>query len=176
MARTIPPKMSACAVLGATARLAQTHAQQARPRRIFASRRRGRLHQGQRGRPLQGSAMLPGKRPMKRAILTGATSGIGEGQCPAFDCVGSRSTGAPVVVGCSTDTGSDAGKVSLRASSSASSRRRRSSLSRSSRSGTRFGSAITSIPPTVATWAVSHRAANMRHVRWPYWASRWSLS
>jgi len=38
--------------------------------------------------------MLPGKRPMKRAILTGATSGIGEGQCPAFDCVGSRSTGA----------------------------------------------------------------------------------
>src|SRR5215470_7398248 len=43
MARTIPPKMSACAVLGATARLAQTHAQQARPRRIFASRRRGRL-------------------------------------------------------------------------------------------------------------------------------------
>jgi len=53
-------------------------------------------------------------------------------------------------VGCSTETGSDAGKVSLRASSSAFSWCVRSRLSRAltSRSGLRFTSAITSSSPT----------------------------
>jgi hypothetical protein len=53
----------------------------------------------------------------------------------------------PLVVGCSTETGSDAGKVFLRASSRASSWRVRLSLSPSSRWGLRFGSAIISVSP-----------------------------
>src|SRR5262249_34568648 len=48
----------------------------------------------------------------------------------------------PLVVGCSTETGSDAGKVFLRASSSASSWRLRLSLSPSSGCGLRFGVSV----------------------------------
>jgi hypothetical protein len=70
--------MSACAALGATGSIAQAHAQQARPRRIFASRGDAGLHQ--RGRPLQGSARHPlrGERPLAQLIPSSpAESGSG---------------------------------------------------------------------------------------------------
>jgi hypothetical protein len=51
--------MSACVVLEATARLAQTHAQQARPRRIFASRGRDRPQPTRETAPRFRKAPLP---------------------------------------------------------------------------------------------------------------------
>ena len=56
--RSTPATIPACALKGRTARLAQTHARQTKPRRIFASR--GKADVGQRGGlakvPLEGAA------------------------------------------------------------------------------------------------------------------------
>jgi NAD(P)-dependent dehydrogenase (short-subunit alcohol dehydrogenase family) len=81
---------------------------------------------------------------------------VGNHQIPQMDEVlrrhrhllGLQEQQARPLVGCSTETGSDAGKVFSRASSSASSWRLRLSLSPSSCAGLRLGSAIISVSLT----------------------------